>query len=269
MNKLHKSVLIGIGALALSTVAIQASDMVRGVQGNLSGLIIESDNVCGVGSVQVLLGSHALCVDVYEASPSLRCPHQTPESQIQTQENANESECYTESKKDAQPWSFVSLTQAQQFCGRTWKRLPTNEEWYKVVSGFTDQSSCVVNSGASQPSKTGSTQCVTPSGIYDMVGNAWEWIDEEVSNGMYNNRVLPPSGYVSLVDTDGIVLETSQTGSSEFGNDYALTSQDGVRGVIRGGFYGSKEDAGIFAQNLSVPLDFRATGVGFRCVRDI
>lgn len=269
MNKLHKSVLIGLGALVLSTVAIQASDVVRGIEGGLSGLVIESTSACGDGSVLILLGSHSLCVDAYEASPNAACPHSVPNSHIQTQDNANESECSPESKVGATPWTYVSLTQAQQFCARAGKRLPTNEEWYKTISGFSDQSSCVVNTNSLAPSGAGSSQCVTPSGIHDMVGNVWEWIDEEVKSGTYNERVLPESGYVSLVDTDGIVIETNATASPEFGSDYAVTSQDGVRGVIRGGFYGSQEDAGIFAQNLAVPLDFRAVGVGFRCVKDL
>lgn len=271
MNKLHKSILVGIGAVVLSTVAIQASDMLRGIEGNLSGLAIESEGgVCGVGAVEILLGSHALCVDTYEASASLECPHQTPNSQTETQENANESACKPQSKSEMMPWRFVSLTQAQQFCGRVGKRLPTNEEWYKVVSGFTDQSSCVTQSGKSEPNTTGSTaSCVTPAGVHDMVGNVWEWIDEEVTSGTYNDRVLPQEGYVSLVDSDGVVVETQNSGLQEYGNDYAWTSSDGVKGVIRGGFYGSGDDAGIFSQNLSVPLDFRATGVGFRCVKDI
>lgn len=269
MNKLHKSLLIGIGALVLSTVAIQASDLVRGVGGNLAGLAVKSTGICDIGSTQILLGSHALCVDLYEASPSSACPHQDIDSQTLTQENANESACGAESKKDVVPWSFVTLTQAQQFCARTGKRLPTNEEWYKIVSGQSDQSACVVNSAGSMPSKTGSTQCVTPSGVHDMIGNVWEWIDGEVSAGMYNQRPLPQSGYVSLVDSNGVVVETANEGKDEFGNDYALTSSEGIKGIIRGGFYGSGEDAGIFAQNLSVPLDFRSAGVGFRCVKDI
>ena len=102
-----------------------------------------------------------------------------------------------------------------------------------------------------------------------MVGNVWEWVDGEVQNGSYNERQLPPSGYVSLVDSNGIVIETEPLGSLEYGKDYALTNQTGIFGVIRGGFYGSGEDAGLFAQNLSVPLDLKAVGVGFRCVRDI
>lgn len=263
--------MIGLGAVVLSTVAIQASDMVRGIEGNLAGLTIESaGGVCGPGAVQMLLGSHALCIDTYEASASPECPYVTPGSQTETQENANESTCTPQSKSEVMPWRFVSLTQAQQFCARVGKRLPTNEEWYKIVSGFSAQSSCVIDSGNSEPSLTGSTaSCVTPAGVHDVVGNVWEWIDEEVSGGMYNNRTLPQTGYVSVVDSDGIVVETNTSGLIEYGEDYAWTSSEGVKGVIRGGFYGSGQDAGIFAQNLSVPLDFRSTGVGFRCVRDI
>jgi formylglycine-generating enzyme required for sulfatase activity len=270
MNKLQKSAIIGVGALLLSTVAIQASDLVRGIEGNLSGLVSESTSLCGDGATQILLGSHSLCMDLYEASASVNCPHPNPEGPVQTQENANDNDCVPESKSEVIPWRFVSLTQAQQLCARAGKRLPTNEEWYKTVSGLADQSACVVSSDAQAPAETGTLACVTPSGIYDMVGNVWEWIDGEIVTGSYNNRQLPPSGYVSLVDSDGVVIETTQAeGLEEFGKDYAQTSAEGVKGMVRGGFYGSEEDAGIFAQNLSVPLDLRSAGIGFRCVKDL
>ena len=269
MNKLSKSVLIGVGALILSTVAIQASDSFRGVKGNLAGLAIDSTSVCDSGSVQILLGSHALCVDTFEASPSPQCPHSNPQSQTDTQDNANQADCVAQSKQGVMPWRFISLTQAQQFCARVSKRLPTNEEWYKTVSGQADQSACVINSKKSEPETTGSTQCVTPAGVHDMIGNVWEWMDGEVQDGNYNNRSLPETGFVSLVDADGIVAKTTKTAVDEYGQDYAWTAKAGLRGIIRGGFYGSGSDAGIFAQNLSVPLDFRSTGVGFRCVKDL
>jgi hypothetical protein len=268
MNKIQKSLLIGVGALVLSTVAIQASDILRGVEGNLVGLVSESTSVCGSGATQILLGSHTICMDLYEASASPNCPHVSPQSSVETQENANDTDCTADSKADVVPWRFISLTQAQQMCARAGKRLPTNDEWYKTASGMGDQSTCVINSQNS-PSVTGTEGCTTPAGIYDMVGNVWEWVDEEVTDGNYNDRSLPENGFVALVDTEGVVVETSVDAKEEFGKDYAWTNNTGVRGMIRGGFYGSGEDAGIFAQNISVPLDFKTTGVGFRCVKDI
>lgn len=268
MSTFKKSLLVGISAVILSTLALQASDSLRGVDTRLTGLVADSGGPCGEGSVQVLLGSHALCVDVYEASPSEECPVVFPKNQIDTQKNMNSVDCMADTTPDAQPWTFVGLTQAQQLCARNGKRLPTNEEWYKFASGMVEQSSCAVENG-STPTKTGSSGCVTPAGIHDVVGNVWEWIDEEVVDGQYNGRELPESGYVALVDSDGVVVETTTNAQAEFDNDYAWTKPQGVYGVIRGGFYGSGEDAGIFAQNLAVPLDFRTAGVGFRCVRDI
>lgn len=269
MKKWHKSLLIGLGALVISTVAIQASDVMQGISGSLTGLVIDSKSVCGSGAAQINLGDHALCVDIFEASAEKTCPHTNPSNSIFTQENANDSSCTPVSKKGVMPWRFVSLTQAQQFCGRVGKRLPTNQEWYKIASGFTAINTCAIDTKKSEPSLTGTEGCVTPSGIYDIVGNVWEWIDAQVQNGTYDNRTLPPSGYVSLVDTNGIVINTAPEAVAEFGDDYALTDSSGIRGIIRGGFYGSGNDAGVFAQNLSVPLDFKTTGVGFRCVKDI
>ncbi len=174
-----------------------------------------------------------------------------------------------ESKPDVTPWRFVSLTQAQQLCARAGKRLPTNDEWYRAVSGSTDTASCAIDTGGS-PVPTGSSSCIAPSGVHDMVGNVWEWIDETVTDGRYDERTLPASGYVSLVDAEGVVVSTTANEpSAEFGEDYAWVDETGLRGILRGGFYGSGADAGVFAQNLSVPLDFRSAGVGFRCVKDI
>lgn len=267
MNKIQKSALIGCGALIFSTLAIQASDLVRGIDGNLANVISSEDSVCAEGASLMHLGDHSICIDTYEASPSKGCPYAAPSNEIETQANANESTCVTQSVQDAVAWRFVSFTQAQQFCARSGKRLPSSEEWYKTAQGITDQSGCVVDAQA--PQRTGAASCVTPSGVSDMVGNVWEWVDQEVVNGYSNNRLLPETGYVALVDTDGLIIETANEGDDAFGNDYAWIEHEGVQGMLRGGFYGSGEDAGVFTQNMSVPLDFKSGGVGFRCVRDV
>lgn len=267
MKKWHKTTLVVTGAIVFSTIAIQASDVLRNIDGNLMGSAIESQGLCGAGAIEVILNTGSLCVDVYEASPADSCPVQSPETQLQTQENMNEYACAASSEQSMLPWRHVSLTQAQQLCGRVGKRLPTNDEWYALVSSMGDQSECIVDAGG--PRGTGDTQCVTQSGIYDMVGNVWEWIDGEVQEGVYNQRHLPESGYISSVDSDGIVVETSVGASDEYGADYVTTNLQGIRGMLRGGFYGSGEDAGLYAQNISLALNAKAPGVGFRCVRSI
>ena len=267
MKKWHKTTLVVLGAIVFSSVAIQASDIIRNIDGNLTGLAIESGSICGAGAVQVSLGSGVLCVDMYEASTEETCSIAVVTSQIDTQTNMNQTDCRAVSQSGVLPWRYVSLAQAQQLCGRSGKRLPTNDEWHSLVNTMSDQSGCIISS--SGPTDEGGPQCATQSGIFNLIGNVWEWIDGEIVDGQYNNRSVPESGYVALVDSDGVVLETSNTAEAEFGDDYANTSQSGVKGILRGGFYGSGDDAGIYAQNLAVPLDLRTDGVGFRCVKNI
>ncbi len=269
MRKWHKALVVIIGAIALSTLAIQASDTFQGIENNLSGLVAGSQEVCEKNAVLFHMGDYSLCIDTYEASAQENCPHRDTQSALHTQENANAAECAPASQKEVQPWRFVSLTQAQQLCARVGKRLPTNEEWYKYASGMSDVSMCHIDTKKDRPETTGTASCTTPAGVEDVVGNVWEWVDGQVSEGVYDNRTLPESGYVSLVDQNGVVVTTSQSPLREFGDDYALTESQGLRGIIRGGFYGSGEDAGIYAQNLAVPLDLKTTGVGFRCVKQI
>jgi len=269
MNRWRKGLLVGLGAVALSTLGLQATDLMQGVESSLFGSLLETGGPCGTHAVPLLLGGRTLCVDQYEASPSEECSVGSIKSLVDTETNLTDGDCAAATEPGVEPWRFVSLTDAQQLCARSGKRLPTNEEWYKTVSGFGDQDQCVTDTDNDTPQPTGKAACVSPLGVYDLIGNVWEWIDEEVTDGQYRERSLPETGYVQSVDTDGIVVTTGNSANTNYGEDYAWTSDDGVRAIIRGGFYGSGDDAGIYSQNIAVPTDCRAAGVGFRCVKDI
>lgn len=270
MKKQLKVSAVVVGAVVLSTLAINASDVVRGIDGSLTGLVIDgAEGPCGSDGTLLQLGDYAICVDTYEASAGETCPIREPNSGVETTENMQAGSCTTVSEEGNEPWRFVTLTQAQQLCARSGKRLPNNDEWYKAVVSQTNIDECVIHEGQGGPSRTGSANCTTPSGIHDMIGNVWEWIDAEIQDGQYANRTLPPSGYVALVDSDGIVIETSDEPVLEYGEDYAQTNDRGVRGIIRGGFYDSGTDAGLFALNAAVALNLQTAGIGFRCVKDI
>jgi len=264
----RRAAMVIFGAVILSTLGIQASDELSGVTSRLSGSVIDANQGCDKNSLPILFGTHTICMDVYEASPSSGCLYQKIESTLATEANMSKASCEAVSETNVIPWRFVTYTQAQQLCARAGKRLPTNAEWYKVALGLPDPAGCF-NGAKGTVNLTGTNNCLTPTGIHDLVGGVWEWMDDVITEGYYKDRILPESGYVTLVDAEGVVIKTDAEADSNFGEDYAWISHSGVRGILRGGFYGSASDGGIFAQNMAAPLDFAAAGVGFRCVRDI
>lgn len=262
-----KSFLIGLSALVITTLGIQASDEFKGISSGLSGGAINSQNVCDADSVLVVVDNHTVCIDRYEASPSSDCLYANPESDQETIVNLTHPDCRAESKEGVLPWRFISHTQAQQMCARSGKRLLNNLEWYKNALSISDINSCFSDK---KLQITGRNKCLSENGISDLIGNVWEWTEEIVIEGKWGDRDLPDSGYVKLVDNSGIVIETSSGPDKAFYSDYAWIKNDGVTGVLRGGFYGTGiADGGLFSQNINIPLNFAGIGVGFRCVKDV
>lgn len=268
-----KAAAVIIGAVILSTLAINASDSVRGISSSLVGLVIEESQTggCPQGMIETSVRGAGLCVDVFEASPAEDCEFTDPKNANESGRNIALQSCIPESRENAVPWRFVSFSQAQEACAKAGKRLPTNEEWYRISLGVGDLSSCNTDArGATTPQKSEANLCRSASGVYNAIGNVWEWVDESVDDGVYAGRELPQTGYVTSVDTDGVALSTRENEPDQlFGDDYFWEDNEGVRGMIRGGFYGSGDDAGLYSVNASVELSFVSTGIGFRCVKDI
>lgn len=263
MNKWWRSSLIGAAAVVLTTISLQASDYWRTGTSPWS----TDTGPCPSGMVLLSMAQGSLCVDTFEASPAAECPYVEIANSAETQENLNDFSCVPQTAAAAMPWRYVSLAQAQQLCARVGKRIPTPDEWYSIALTLHDSSDCALQETDVQP--TGSSQCVSPSGVADVIGNVWEWVDVEIIDGQYQDRPLPESGFVAQVDSDGVVVETGDMAKTEYGEDYARTNQAGIYGMVRGGFFGSGTDGGLYAQNLAVALDIKTPGIGFRCVASL
>jgi len=266
--KWGKGILVVLGALVITALGIDAADTLGGSKGTLLSQVISSGNsVCPSGMVEVKNVPTITCVDAYEASTGKKCGAQDPGQVMATQQNIESRECVAESKVGAMPWRFVTRDQAMQLCARDGKRLPTSAEWYTLGLGMANvENSCNVSSKVI--GKTGnSAECSSPDGVYDLVGNVWEWVSDDVIDGNYNGVQMPDTGYVSQVDATGMAVLVSEEAQELFGKDYFWSRKDGAYAVIRGGYYDSGTDSGLYTVHADTPPTTSGTGIGFRCVR--
>lgn len=258
--------LVSAGIVALTSVSIDATDFLRGSQ---SALGIFATNVvtpsCPQGMVEVERPDRSrFCIDQYEVSPSDDCVYREPGSPAQSAVNSNDVGCASHSGPRRQPWTQVLQTQAEQICSRAGKRLPTADEWYLAARGTPDSARvCNIDAG---PQPTGAKeQCVSGAGAYDMIGGVWEWVAEQVSDGRLGAQLLPTEGYITSVTAEGVPRTSSTSPELAFNSDYVWSEAQGQYAVMRGGFYGSRADGGVYALHAATPLDFAAPTVGFRC----
>ena len=260
------------GALILSVAGIKAGDnfMNKKSGGN------ESGSVCPAEMVPVSSPLGGFCIDRYEATPNSACPHQNPQAQNETRTNLDYADCKAETKKGAIPWRNISQDQAAVACAKAGKRLATNQEWLQASLGTPDSETvwgsddCQVdNNWIEQPGATGSGQkCMSSAGAFDMIGNVWEWVQGAVMDGVMENKILPEQGFVESLDGAGFPGKTnSETANDNYNKDFFWIKAKGLRGIVRGGYWNNKTDAGQYAVYVVAPPDAAESGIGFRCVK--
>ena len=157
-----------------------------------------------------------------------------------------------------QPINCVSYEQAVTYCKHEGKRLPTEAEWEYAARGTDGRTypwgeqephSCrfAIVGGAEGTcgSRKGTYEVATtvdgksPFGLFDTVGNVWEWVADDFAAYQKDEAVdpiLPP-----------------RTG----------------RGVIRGGSWDYSAAAAKAYARMSLDRALALNNVGFRCARDL
>ncbi len=278
-GKAFKFALVIVLSVLMVSLAVDAADHRGDFGQSIVGRVFagEKEGPCPSDMVLVEYEGGGFCIDKYEDSAGAKCSYNDPSNEKETALNLNQPDCQAESADGRMPWRNLTQIQAVNICAKAGKRLPTNEEWFAAAMGTPDKTSgwneddCQVkNNWTSQPGLSGSAaSCFSYSGAYDMIGNVWEWVKGEVSDGVYKDVTMPENGYVKVVSVDGLPLEVDPDNPSEsYNNDYVWLKTKGVRGIARGGYWGNGSEAGQYSFYAVTEPTFSGTGVGFRCVKD-
>lgn len=260
---------ITIGVILLTSFSIDATDTFSDSQTALSIFAKKAlESHCPSGMSLVSSPEHTFCIDTYEVSPDQSCIIKEPKSIIDTTHNSADASCVPVSISGRLPWTYVAQPQAIQLCAKVGKRLPTASEWFAASLGTPD--SATVCNLAGELGVTGLlADCRSGSGAFDMVGNVWEFVSGDVQARVMAGQSLPEQGYVASVDIAGLAKETTLIPDPVYNNDYFWSEAEGNYALMRGGFYGSREDGGIYAVHARTEYSFASAAVGFRCVLDL
>lgn len=273
MKNFLKTAAVILIAGILSTLTINASDNYGDFSNSFLASVIPglAPMPCSDDMIFVSTELGGFCIDKFEASAGEECPFQNPKSADQTTQNINMTGCIPVSEEKKQPWVYVPQHHAALACANAGKRLPTPQEWHRAVLGTPDSGGEVCNTHNktdNEAERTGEYPlCVSARGVFDMVGNVWEWVDATVVDGVYENKSLPQAGFVAAIDMSGIPTETMEKPNLSFNGDYHWMEEEGTQGVFRGGYWGLEGKAGQYAFHAGVPATFTGNGVGFRCVK--
>ena len=229
-----------------------------------SGTYVNGELACSSDMAYIdKLGGY--CIDRWEASRSDATSGSAGSSSVAT------------SRPNVIPWVSISQIDAITMCSNVGKHLCSDDEWLGAANILgqiyylpTDLS--VAPYGCNTNSKCGSTACPTlvnescssVEGVYDMVGNVWEWTSNVVDTD-FPAGTGTSNGYRYL-STSGSFQSSTDSTTLKYGNDgvYFYSSKAG-RAVRRGGGWSTGADAGPFCTLLNSAPDVSSSLIGFRC----
>ena len=154
------------------------------------------------------------------------------------------------------PMRYVNLFEAESFAAAQGKRLPTNQEWERACRGrggpfpwgrfFREDAANVSEiwkGGTASVLRVGTFEAgCSVAGVYDLVGNVWEWTGSEPVDLLHHS--ITPSGDLSHL---------------------RLSPWTGERhGIVRGGAFSSRL-RGRSSFELVEHAAHRSRDMGFRC----
>ena len=154
--------------------------------------------------------------------------------------------------KDDHPIVSVQWRGAAAYCAWAGGRLPTEAEWEYAARG--GKEGLIYPGGNKISSKNAKYDSdgtapvgsypANGFGLYDMVGNVWEWCSDPFDGSYYDNS--------PAVDPQGPLL-----------------GRNGEMGVVRGGGWDSNRGSLRVSVRASPSMDLGYKGIGFRCAGEV
>jgi hypothetical protein len=197
------------------------------------------------------------------------------------------------SKVGVAPFVGVSQKQARQMCANAGKHLCTDDEWLAAANingsfyylptdlaatpNFCNTGSgvyCTISAGNASNHAcntsyyvSGVNKCVSAEGVYDMVGNVWEWTNN-TADIVVNPLTNATGGVANYYYYNGTGWATSTTGlTTKYGFDavYFPANTTAIKAVVRGGYWVRGAKAGPFCAYLDGAPSYVSSSLGFRC----
>ncbi len=162
------------------------------------------------------------------------------------------------------PAMAVTLAEAESYCARTGKRLPTETQWEAAGRGprnqpypwgkrfETDRANLSGDAdGSVGPANVGSFPTgASAFGSMDMIGNVWEWVQSDAK-----------------VTTPTPVLKNALSEKFAPAKPAGVPLKPKRMGLVKGGGYRSTPKTAILSARHQVLADMRNPTFGFRCVK--